>query len=352
MRNLALTLLAGLAVAGCAKEAPPPEPIRPVKTLKIASLTAGTALALAGEVRARFEAPLAFRVGGKLVERNVNLGDRVRRGQVLGKLEATDYQLAAEAQQAAVAAAHSEARLAETELKRYQGLRDKGFISASELDRRQTAADGAQEKLRAATATHDQARRQVGYATLVADNDGIVTALDFNVGQVVAAGQPVLKLARPGGREIEVGVPESALDAVKSATGFEVTLNARPEQRYPAKLRELAGAADPASRTYAARVAVEAPAEALGLGMSATVKLLDAGQPAIRLPMAAVVSRDGVTRVWKIVEDQSTVKAVEVITNGIGGDEWLIASGLAPGDVVVTAGANLLREGQKVRVSP
>lgn len=352
MRKFSLPLLACLAFAGCAKEAPPPEPIRPVKTLKIAPAATTAALLLPGEVRARYEAPLAFRVGGKIIERNVNLGDTVRRGQVLGRLEATDYQLAADAQAAAAAGARSDARVTESELKRYQGLRDKGFISAAELDRRQAAADGAREKLRAAEAGLDQTRRQVGYATLVADSDGIVSALDFNAGQVVAAAQPVLKLARPGQREIEVGVPESALQQVKSAAAFQVTLNAIPGQRYPAKLRELSAAADPASRTYAARISVDAPPEALALNMSATVQLLDPGLPAIRLPMAAVVSRDGVPRVWKINEDLSTVFAAKVTTNGISANEWLIADGLAPGDVVVTAGANLLREGQKVRVMP
>lgn len=352
MRNLAFPLLACLAIAGCAKETPSPEPIRPVKTLTVAATAAPDVLTLPGEVRARHEAPLAFRVGGKIVERRVDLGDAVRRGQVLGKLEATDYQLAADAQQAAVAGASSEARLAETELKRYQGLRDRGFISAAELDRRQAAADGTREKLRAAAAALEQSRRQVGYATLVADSDGIVTALDFNAGQVVAAGQPVLKLARPGSREIEVGVPESALKALKSAAGFHVTLNAQPGTAYPGKLRELAGSADPASRTYAARISVGAPPAALTLGMSATVHLLGAGQPAIRLPLAALISRDGTARVWKIDAANSTVKAAAVTSAGISGSDWLISGGLAPGDVVVVAGANLLREGQQVRVMP
>ncbi|MBS4095355.1 MAG: efflux RND transporter periplasmic adaptor subunit [Sulfuricella sp.] len=350
MRKLALFLC--LVMAGCAKEAAPPEPIRPVKALKIAPSSATAALTLAGEVRARFDAPLAFRVGGKIVERSVNLGDTVRRGQLLGKLEATDYQLAADAQAAAVAGARTEARLTEGELQRYQGLREKGFISAAELDRRQAAADGAREKLRGAEAALDQSRRQVGYATLTADNDGIVSALDFNAGQVVAAAQPVLRLARPGTREIEVGVPESALTLVKAASGFLVTLNAQPGHAYPGKLRELSAAADPASRTYAARISVTAPPDALALNMSATVQLLETGQPAIRLPMAALVSRDGVSRVWKLDQASATVKAAQVTTSGISGNEWLVSGGLNPGDIVVTAGANLLREGQKVRVQP
>lgn len=352
MRKFILVAAVALAVAGCKQETPQPEPIRPVKTLRIAPQAAPAALTLAGEVRARFDAPLAFRVGGKVVERRVNLGDTVRRGQVLGRIEAADYQLAADAQSAAVAGARAEARLAENELKRYQGLREKGFISAADLERRQTAAEGAREKLRAAEAALDQGRRQVGYAVLVADHDGIVSAVDFNPGQVVAAGQPVVRLAHSGPREIEVGVPESALKLVRSAPGFQVILNAQPTHAFAGKLRELAGAADPASRTYAARIAVDGRSETLPLAMSATVILLEPGPAAIRLPMAAIFSRDGKSRVWKFDEASATVKAVEIVTAGMAGNDWLVAGGLTAGEVVVTAGANLLREGQKVRVMP
>lgn len=347
-----ISLLACLAITGCTQETPPPEAIRPVKVLKIAPSAAPDSLMLAGEVRARFEAPLAFQVAGKVIERRVNLGDSVRRGQVLGRLEATDYQLAMDARAAAVAGAKTELALAEADLTRYRALRDKGFISAAELDRRLAAADGAAARLKAAEAAHAEGRRQVGHATLVADGDGAVTWLDFNAGQVVAAGQPVLKLARPGEREIEVHVAENDLVRLTPATDFQITLNARPEQAFPGKLRELAAAADPATRTYAARIAVTAPPQALSLNMSATARLNSRNEPVMRVPLAAVVSRDGVPRVWKLDAATSTVRAASIVTGGMAGNDWLVSGGLNPGEVVVAAGANLLHEGQKVRALP
>lgn len=345
-------LLACLAVAACSRETPPPEPIRPVKVLKIAPSAAPDNLVLAGEVRARFEAPLAFRVAGQVVERRVNLGEGVRRGQVLGRLEATDYQLATDAQAAAVSGAKTDLALAGADLARYRALRDKGFISAAELDRHQAAADGAAARLKAAEAALTEGRRQVGYATLVADSDGVVTWLDFNAGQVVAAGQPLLKLARPGEREIEVHVAESDLARITPGTDFHITLNARPEQAFPGKLRELAAAADPATRTYAARIAVTAAPSALNLNMSATARLHRRDEPAMRLPLEAVVSRDGTPRVWKLDPATSTVHAAAISTGGTAGNDWLVTGGLNSGEVVVAAGANLLREGQKVRALP
>jgi RND family efflux transporter MFP subunit len=352
MHRLALPLLACLAVAACSKETPLPEPIRPVKVIKMVPSALSDNQMLAGEVRARFEAPLAFRVGGKVIERNVNLGDRVRRGQVLGRLEDSDYRLAADAQAATVAGAHTDLALVEADLARYRVLRDKGFISAAELDRRQAAADGARSRLSAAESSHSESRRQVGYAALVADSDGVVTWLDFDAGQVVAVGQPVLKIARPGVREIEAYVPENSLARVKSASGFQISLNAQPERTFSGKLRELAAAADPASRTYAARIAVGAPPDALDLNMSAVVRPLYDGEMAMRLPLASVVSRDGVPSVWKFDAATSTVHAVSIAASGASGNDWLVTGGLNPGDTVVAAGANLLREGQKVRALP
>ncbi|TSA41687.1 MAG: efflux RND transporter periplasmic adaptor subunit [Betaproteobacteria bacterium] len=349
MHKSSLLILTVFAVAACSKETPSPEPVRPVKTQRIAYAAAPDSLLLAGEVRARFEAPLAFQVGGRVVERAVNLGELVRRGQVLGRLDASDYRLAEDAQNAALAGARTELQLAEGDLARYRALREKGFISAAEMDRHQAVADGARARRDAAAASHAERRRQTGYATLTAESDGVVTALDFNVGQVVAVGQPLLKIARPGGREIEVAVPESELARFRAATAFQVNLNAMPGQNYSGKLRELAAAADPATRAYAARIAVDGLPESLGL--SATVRPLGRGGQVVRLPLAAVVSRDGTARVWKLDQATSTVHAATVTSAGVSGDDWLVSGGLAPGELVVTAGANLLREGQQVRVA-
>jgi RND family efflux transporter MFP subunit len=222
--------------------------------------------------------------------------------------------------------------LAEADLNRFDGLRTRGFVTEAELARQKTAVESARARLKAAEASQSESNRQVGYTTLIADSAGVVTALDFNVGQVVAAGQPVLRLARPGEREIEIHVPEGELARIKSAKAFEITLNARPNQSYPGTLRELAAAADPATRTYAARIMVNAAQDALNLNMSATVRMIQNSTQTIRLPLSAVFTRDGVPRVWKLDTVTSTVRAAVVTTGAVNSNDWQIDSGLNRGE--------------------
>ena len=351
MRKLSL-LLPLLLLAACEKApAPPPEPLRPVKTMQI-SLTPGAAgLSLAGEVRARHEAPRAFRVAGKVIECKFNLGDTVQRGQVLARLEPADYQLAEQAGAASVAENKSALLLAEAELARFRSLREKGFVSAAAFDQKQAAADEARAKVDAVLSAHSQRTRQLDYTSLLADSDGIVTGDECNAGQVVSAGQPVLHLAQSGEKEILVHVPESGLAGFRASSGFTIGLNAAADKTYPGKLRELAAAADPATRTYAARIAVSNGDTAMQLGMSATVRAQTDGAPLIQLPLAAVVSRDGKPGVWKL-DSAGIVHAAPINIDRIEGSMVRVASGLGSGDVVVVAGANLLRDGEKVKLLP
>ena len=348
-KSTVLVVAAWLITACGEAPTPPAETVRLVKVLEVTAQAPHAALALAGEVRARYESPLAFRVGGKVVERNVNLGEAVKAGQTLARIEATDYELAARAAAAAVAAARADLALAAAELSRYRSLVDKGYVSATALDQKQAAADAARARLKAVEAEHIEAGRRVEYTTLKADADGVITALDVNVGQVVGAGQIVLQVARDGGREIEVHVPEANLVSVRSARAFKITLNAQPDRAFDGTLRELSAAADPLTRTYAARIAVDMAEAVLQLGMSATVSDVQDAAPVLRLPLSAVASRNGKPQVWKVDAASSTVHAVDVRTGALDGDGILIESGIAPGDIVVSAGANLLREGQPVR---
>lgn len=342
-----------LLIAACDKApAPQPETVRLVKIFEVTAQSPVSVLVLAGEVRARYESPLAFQVGGKVVERSVNLGEAVKTGQLLAQIDATDYELPARAAAAAVTAARADLALAETELTRYRALVEKGYISATALDQKQTVADAARARFKAADAEHDVARRRVEYTTLTADADGVVTAMELNVGQVVGAGQMVFKIARDGSREIEVHVPEADLTRVRTAREFKVTLNAQPDEIIKGKLRELSAAADPLTRTYVTRIAVDAAhgeLHALQLGMSATVSDVQDAASVLRLPLAAIVSRNGKPQVWKWDATSSTVHAVDVRTGALDGDGVLIESGITPGDVIVSAGANLLRESQLVR---
>lgn len=352
-RNVLFVFLMLLAVAGCKKQEPQAaDPVRPVKVTTVVAETQSSVLSLAGEIRARVESPLAFQVSGKVIERKIEFGDSVRRNQVLGRIESNDYVLAAESQAAEVARAQAELAVAEADLKRFTELHDKNFITAAEVTRQSGIVDSARARLHGAEATLAGRNRQVNYTTLVANSDGVITALDFNVGQVVGAGQPMLRLAQPGAREVEVHVPEAARDLVRNAKSFEIRLNALPNQRYAGKLREFAAAADVATRTYTARIAVDAPRDVLGLNMSATVRVLHDAAPALHLPLAAVFSRDGKPRVWKLDPASSTVHAVEVTATATDGNVWLVESGVAQGDVVVVAGVNLLHDNQTVRALP
>ena len=351
MHKLSL-LLPLLLLAACEKApATPPEPLRPVKTMQI-GLTHGTAgLSLAGEVHARHEAPLAFRVAGKIIECKFNLGDTVHRGQVLARLEPADYQLAEQAGAASVAENKSAMILAEADLARFRSLREKSFVSAAALDQKQAAYDAAKAKVDAALSAHSQRARQLDYTSLLAYSDGVITSNECNAGQVVSAGQPVLHLAQSGEREIAVHVPESGLESFRTASSLTIGLNALADKTYRGKLRELAAAADPATRTYAARISAINADAAMQLGMSATVHAQTDGGSIIQLPLSAVVSRDGKPGVWKL-DSAGIVHATPISVDRIEGNMVRAASGLGSGDVVVVAGANLLRDGEKVKLLP
>lgn len=346
--------IAGMAavvlLAACGKQpAATPEPIRPVKTIQIGTASGTVGLSLAGEVRARHEAPLAFRVAGKITECRFNLGDTVHRGKMLARLEPADYQLAAQAGAAGVAENRSALIFAEAELARFRGLHEKGFVSDAALDQKQAAADAAKARLDAAKSSHTQKTRQLDYTSLLAENDGVVTSRECNAGQVVNAGQPVLHLAQSGEKEIAIYVPETDLASFRAVTGLTISLNASADKIYRGKLRELAAAADPATRTYSARIAVNNADAAMQLGMSATVHAQTDSGSAMQLPLAAVVSRDGKPGVWK-VDGAGIVHAAPVSIDRIKGNSVIVASGLNNGDIVVTAGANLLRDGEKIRL--
>src|SRR5271169_4402276 len=209
-----------LLLIACSKPPASPEPIRPVKTVHVGMEPGEAYLRLPGEVRARHEAPLAFRVGGKVTDCKVNLGDTVRRGQILAKLEPADYQLATQSGAANVADTRSALTLAEAELVRYRNLREKGFVSAAVLDQKQAAADAARARVDAMQSVHAEQIRQLDYTSLSAQNEGVISAYDCNVGQVVNVGQPILHLAQSAEKEIEIHLPETELQHFRTAAKF------------------------------------------------------------------------------------------------------------------------------------
>lgn len=347
---LATAVVLSLSACGKAPETRPEE-VRPVRVLKLGEATSPSprSVEFAGEVRARYETRLAFRVGGKIVERSTEVGARVRQGQVLARLDPEDLAQAAAGVSAQVASVEAERELAAADLKRYTDLREKNFISQAEFDRRASALTTADARLRAVRAQYRQAANQTAYATLSADTAGVITAIEAEAGQVVAAGQTVARLARPGEKEVVIAVPESQHARLERARDFTVSLNALQGKTWKGRLRELSPVADPVTRTYAARITVLGAGEDVDLGMSARVAVADLeAQAGVELPIAALYSRGDTPQVW-LVNADNTVRLAPVTTRGVRGERVVVASGLAPGDRVVTAGAQLLRAGQRVR---
>ncbi len=347
-----LTLAAALAAAlaaGCAQEPQKAEVVRPVRTLTVDAADA-EAWTLAGEVRARYETRLAFRLPGQMVERRVEVGQRVAEGEVIARVDARDSHLAESQARAQLAQAESQATLAEADLKRFAELLARNFISRAEYDRRETQARQAREQVAAARAAAAQAANQVGYTVLAAPHAGVITALEAEAGQVLAAGQTVARLARPEEIEVAVSVPEHRLQDFRRAATYEVRLWSAPERGYAGRLRELAPVADPASRTYAARVALTNEDRRLAIGMTAELRVRGARAGGPRLPLSALFHRDGLPAVWVVEGEHVALRPVT--TGALEANEVEITSGLAPGERVVTAGVNRLEPGQRVALLP
>ncbi len=350
MRRMVLVVAAMALLTACGREAEQkPDEVRPVRVLRIGAADAVRSFQSVGEVRARHETRLAFRVGGKMIERLVENGSVVRAGQPVARLDPADLALAEISARAQEASAEAERNLAEADLKRYRGLREKNFISQAEFERRASALATADARLEAVRAQRRQTANQAAYAVLAADTAGVIIAIEAEAGQVVAAGQTVARLARPGEKEIAFAVPEAEREFVERATALTVTLNALPGKSWKARLRELAPAADPVTRTYAARASILEAGDDVELGMSARLSASAGGAARIEVPVAALYSRGDKPQVL-LVTPEGTVRPQAVKTAGIANERVAIESGLKAGDVVVAAGAQLLRPGQRVRV--
>jgi RND family efflux transporter MFP subunit len=344
-----LAITSAILLAACSKPVKKTEDVRPVRAIQLAADNADIVAEFSGDVRARVESRLGFRVGGKIVARNVDVGTIVKRGQPLMQLDPQDLRLAQAQANAALKAAESNRDLARAELKRYQDLREKNFVSQAVLDAKSTAFSAAQASYEQAVAAYKNQSNQAGYAALVSDIDGVVTSVDAEAGQVVAAGTPVVRIAQAGAKEIVIGIPEDKVDRVRSITDVRVRTWARPDQVIPGKLRELSPVADPATRTYAAKISIPQASDDVKLGMTAYVTFADKTTDAvIRVPLTALLQDKGATAVWVIEND--AVKLVPVKVAGTTGNEVLLAAGVSPGQTVVTAGVNLLKPAQKVKI--
>lgn len=351
MSRIGVAAITALLLSGCGQGVDNQEEIRPVRVQRVTAVGGEEETVYSGEVRARYETRLAFRVPGKIVSRDVEVGQTVKRGQVLARLDARDLELSEAAAQAQVLAASEEHVLADAELKRYQELRRKNFISQAELERRASASATAEARHRQTSAQLRHSGNQSSYAALLADTDGVITAIDAEAGQVVAAGQTVVRLARLEEKEVAISVPEQRVGKLAQAVRIQVRLWANPLIAYTAKIREIAPASDPVTRTYPVRIALTDADEHARLGMTASVIIVHAdGAPRVRIPLTALYEKGGKPAVWVVDSDKRTVDLVPVKGVALSGNDFLVDAGLASGQFVATGGVHLLRQGQKVRL--
>jgi membrane fusion protein, multidrug efflux system len=350
--SMALGLSLLTVLAACSKPEPAPEPIRAVRTQKVSTGSATAQQEYAGDIRARTETRLSFRVGGKLMSRTVNVGDEVKAGQVIAQLDPSDLKLGQDAAAAGLRAAQANWDQASADLKRVQELHGQGFIGGAELERRQTAVKAAQATLDQARVQASAQGNQTQYTRLVADAAGVVTGVDAEPGAVVGAGTPIVRLALAGSRDVVFNVPEdrvaSARAVLKQSGALQVRLWGATGEPVRATLREIAAAADPTTRTFVAKA--DLVAADVRLGQTATVAFPLAQRDAVtRLPLAAVMEQGGKSVVWLLDAATMTVKPQPVQIAGADGNLVLVGGGVQPGQDVVTAGVHVLTAGMKVK---
>lgn len=349
--KLGAWVLAIAGLAGCGGQEPVEAPT-PVLVTRPGGGAAAAAAAYPGEVRAREESALSFRLAGNLVRREVDAGARVRRGEVLAVLDPGDQQLQAKAAQAQLSAAQAELVRIKGDRDRYAQLVEGQLISRSGFEAQEAAYRAALGQVEAAQAQWDVARNQAAYTRLRAPRDGVIASRQAEAGQVVAAGQTVYTLAADGGREVAIHLPESRIRGFRVGQPAEVELWSAPGRRLPARIREIAPAADPQTRTYAARVELLGEAAAaVELGQSARVFLTGAdADAALSVPLSAVQRGEGgATAVWVVDPRTRRAHARPVELGPYGSDGVPVVAGLQAQDWVVVAGGHLLREGQAVQ---
>jgi RND family efflux transporter MFP subunit len=355
--SLATTLLpctVAALLSACSAEKPPPEALRTVRTAEIRYDKAQETNRYTGTVQSRHEVDQAFRVGGKIMARKVDVGQTVREGDVLAVLDDIDYRLAEDAARQQVVAATTTARQAESDRRRNQDLIANGAVSASDDEHTQSRARTAQAAAEAAARQLELASNRLQYTVLRASRSGVVTAVRAEAGQVVAEGQPVVSIANPDEPEVVVDVPEDQVATFKAAR-YHATLTATPDQTFEVALRELAPQAASTTRTYRARLKPVAP-RPLPLGATATlVAQRPAGDAAVAsIPASAITQANGTPALWVVRREGAgsvaTVHLTPVSLHGYRNDEVLV-SGLPAGELVVTAGVQKMAPGLRVALA-
>ena len=301
-----------------------------------------------GEVRARFDPQLAFRIGGKVTRRLVDEGERVKANQPLAELDPQDVRLQLDATRAQVAAAQANLNLVRSERDRYKTLLDRQMVSRSQFDNAENLYRAGEAKWQQLQAEQNVASNQASYAVLRAPQDGVIAQRQVEVGQVVAAGQTVFTLAADGEREVLISVPEQAFARFQIGQPVSVELWSQPDQRFSGRIRELSPSADPKSRTFAARIAFTAGKVPAELGQSARVFIQNEGVSSLSVPLSALSAENGAAYVWRVGLGNK-LEQVPVRVGPYGEKTVPVLEGLTSVDWVVAAGAHVLHQGQEVR---
>lgn len=335
---------------GCGKEQQAQLPPPVVRTQQVsAAQAAGTDYA--GNVRGRYETGMAFQVGGQILSRNVQAGDRVQAGQVLMTIDPKDVAQKSRQGDAGVAAALAQLQLAEKNYQRYEELYRVEAVSALVRDQQRANYEAAQAAYENAAAEAAQGHNALGYTQLAATADGVIAKVNAEAGQVVGAGQNVLTLVQTDEYEVEINVPENHLDEVQVGRQTEVSFWALKEKgaAVPGVVREVSSVADSVSRTYRVRVSLPERPQGLALGMTANVRVAGREAAGIELPLSAIYQEGDEPQVWLVDKDTLTVSRRKVKVLSMGGNTVQV-SGLKASDIVVTAGVHKLHDGEAVRL--
>lgn len=348
-RIVYLFMYMSLAVlSACSSEEPVVSSTRPVMVVQPES-SSDLTVAFPGEVRARLEPELAFRLGGKVTQRLVDVGAKVITDQVLAQLDPEDVRLHLDAMQAQVSAAQANLQLVRAERDRYKKLLDRQLLSHSHYDNAQNQFKTGEARLRQAQAELSAAKNQAEYTQLRAPYYGVISQAGVEAGQVVAAGQTVFVLAVDGEREVAINLPEHAIEQFKVGQPVEVSLWSQPDRRFQGEIREIAPSADSRSRTYAARVAFRTATIAAELGQSAKVYMSSSTDAQYAVPLSAVTAEAGKAYLWVVDLATSKVQQRSVELGAFGQTQVPVVQGLQGDEWVVVAGVHLLQEGQEVR---
>lgn len=343
-------IAASVILSGCGATQTETETAQLVKTTQVGAKSGDTEGTYSGTVKGRYQSNLAFQTGGRITARNVQLGSAVHQGDVLMTVNPQDVTQAVNQAQAQASAAQAQLELAQANLARFQALYSQDAVSAATLDQYQTAYNQAVAQYNQANAAVQAQENQLSYTSLTADADGVVAAVNAEVGQVVGAGTPVLTLVHSGDLEVQINVPENHVQDFPIGKDVTVSFWALQNQQVTGTVREVSPMADPASRTYTVSISLPNPPQGMQLGMTASVANATANatkDTTYVLPLSAIYQTGNTPQVWVVGKDK-TLSLKDVTVTDFGNDTVQVG-GLAAGDIVVTAGVQLLHEGETVR---